>query len=58
MLTPEEAAEELRVGRDRVYQLMKTGELPSVKLGASRRIRAADLDQFVKSLPAEPVGTP
>jgi excisionase family DNA binding protein len=33
-----EAAQFLSVGRSTVYQLMDKGELPFVKLGASRRI--------------------
>lgn len=53
LLKPEEAAEQLRVGRDRVFELIRTGALPSVKIGNSRRIRATDLERYVASLPAE-----
>jgi excisionase family DNA binding protein len=53
LLKPEEAADELRIARVRVFELMKSGALPSVKIGNSRRIRAADLEKYVASLPAE-----
>ena len=51
---PAEAAESLGISRARLYQLMGSGELPSVKLGASRRVLAADLDAYVARLRAEP----
>lgn len=50
LLKPEEAAKELGVGRDRVYQLLKSGALLSVKIGNSRRIRYSDLEAYVASL--------
>jgi excisionase family DNA binding protein len=53
LLTPEETAEQLRIARVRVFELIKTGALPSVKIGNSRRIRATDLEKYVASLPAE-----
>lgn len=58
LLKPEEAAEQLRIARVRVFELIKSGALPSVKIGNSRRIRAADLEQYVASLAVEPGGTP
>ncbi len=50
LLRPEEAAEVLAVGRDRIYELIGSGLLRSVKLGRSRRIRAAELEAFVEEL--------
>jgi len=52
----------LGVSRAKVYELMASGELPSVRVGGSRRIRACDLERFVtgldsswrKALPAGP----
>ncbi len=38
LLRPEEAAELLSIGRSKVYELIGTGELVSVRIGASRRI--------------------
>ena len=51
LLTPEEAARALRVGRNKVYELIASGELPSVKLGRCRRIPVDALRQFVDDLP-------
>ena len=50
MLTVAEVAEALRMGRTRVYDLLRTGELPSVLIGSSRRVRVADLSAYVESL--------
>jgi excisionase family DNA binding protein len=50
LLTPEEAAQALRVGRSKVYDLMRSGALRSVKIGGSRRISATALAEFVTAL--------
>lgn len=38
LLTVTEAAAELRVGRGTMYELVRRGEVPSIKLGRLRRI--------------------
>lgn len=50
LLKPEEAAELLSIGRSKVYELIGTGELASVRIGASRRIPADALAEFVREL--------
>ena len=52
LLTPEDAAEVLRVGRTTVYALMKSGELRPVHIGRSCRISQAELDRYVRRLEA------
>lgn len=52
LLTPEEAAEVLRIGRTTVYALMKSGELRLVHIGRSCRISQAELDRYVRRLEA------
>jgi len=42
----------LGISRAKVYELMASGELPSVRVGGSRRIRACDLERFVTGLDA------
>jgi excisionase family DNA binding protein len=49
---PQEVARILGLGRTNVYALMARGELSSVKVGAARRIPAADVEQFVQRLRA------
>ena len=53
LLTPEEAARALRVGRSKVYELMRSGQLRSVKLGGSRRVSTKALAEFVARLEAD-----
>jgi excisionase family DNA binding protein len=56
LLTPEEAAEVLRIGRTTVYALMKAGELHAVHIGRSCRISRRELERYVRRLEApEPV---
>jgi excisionase family DNA binding protein len=50
LLRPEEAAAVLRVGRTRVFELIRSGELRSVKIGHLRRVSATALAEFVARL--------
>lgn len=54
LFTAEEAAQCLRVGRHRVFDLIREGALRSVKVGNSRRISARALADFVASLEGAP----
>lgn len=49
----EEAAEALRIGRTRVYDLIRLGKLESVKEGRSRLIPVDALHSYVTSLRKE-----
>lgn len=48
LLSPEEAAEVLGVGRAKVYDLMSEGRLASIKLGRCRRIPMASIRRLVE----------
>lgn len=50
LLTPEQAARALGLGRTTVYALMRDGELRSVRLGRSRRVPYASLVEFVERI--------
>ena len=50
VVTPEEAAQVLRVGRTKVYSLMLCGELRSIRIGRSRRIPYTALETYVERL--------
>jgi excisionase family DNA binding protein len=57
LLRPEEVAEALGIGRTAVYELMRSGELRSVKIGKSRRIPTEAVGALVARLAArEEVG--
>jgi excisionase family DNA binding protein len=57
LLTTEEAADLLGVGRTTVYALMKAGELRPVHIGRSCRLSHAELQRYVSRLEAPPPRT-
>jgi excisionase family DNA binding protein len=50
LLTVEEAARQLRIGRTRMYHLVTTGAVESVSIGRLRRVPIECLNQYVKTL--------
>lgn len=50
MLTVEEAAQQLRIGRTQMFALISAGDVNSVKIGRSRRVPRAALDAYVNQL--------
>jgi excisionase family DNA binding protein len=42
--------ERLSVGQTKVYELMSTGELRSVKVGRARRVPSDELERFMAEL--------
>jgi excisionase family DNA binding protein len=48
--TVEQVAEMLHIGRDKVYFLLRTRQLRSIKIGKSRRITSEQLAAFIASL--------
>lgn len=50
LLTVEDVADVLGISRSKVYELISSGALPSVRIGRSRRVRVSDLDVFVERL--------
>ena len=46
-VTVAEVAAQLRVSNMTVYRLIQNGELPSVRVGRSYRIREDDVDRFL-----------
>jgi excisionase family DNA binding protein len=47
--TVEQVAKMLNIGRDKVYELLRTGQLRSLKIGKLRRITEEQLAEFVAS---------
>ena len=50
LLTVEQAAERLNVGRTTVYGLLKAGAIESIPVGRLRRIPPDALDAYIASL--------
>lgn len=50
VLTMEDAAERLCIGRTMMYSLVKAGAIESVRIGRLRRVPAEALDAFVREL--------
>jgi excisionase family DNA binding protein len=50
VISPNQLAEYLGCGRSSAYQLLRSGQIPSFKLGRLRRIRRRDVDRYVAEL--------
>jgi excisionase family DNA binding protein len=50
LITPEEAASQLAIGRTKVYELIRQGKLESVRIGTCRRIPVQSLRSYVAEL--------
>lgn len=53
VLTVQQAESYLKVGRTRLYEIMKR-DLPYCQIGARRRILESDLQEYVMSLRVQP----
>lgn len=47
LLTIPEVAHRLGLGRSFTYQLVMSGEIPSIKLGRARRVPVTALEEFI-----------
>ncbi len=47
LLRPEDAARELGIGRSKTYELLRRGEIPSIRIGRSVRVPAAQLREWI-----------
>ena len=56
LLSVEEAAALLHIGRTRMYELIAAGDVTSVKLGGKRLVPRDELEKFVRQLAAEQGG--
>ena len=50
LLTITEASQVLAISRSKLYELLNSGNLPSVHIGRSRRIRMKDIEEFVNDV--------
>jgi excisionase family DNA binding protein len=56
LLSVEEGAAQLRIGRSRMFDLIRRGEVLSVKVGGSRRIPYDSLRAYVDRLAGQASG--
>lgn len=54
LLTAAEVADQLRVSTMTIYRLIRSGELPAVRVGRNYRVRASDLDAYLESQVVDP----
>ena len=48
LLKSEEVAGTLQISRSMAYALMKRGDIPTVRIGTSVRVRPEDLEKYIK----------
>src|ERR687890_671194 len=56
LLSIPEVCQELGMGKSWVYRRLKSGEIPSVKLGHNIKVKRQDLNQYIESHYYEPSG--
>lgn len=54
LLKVEETARLLNIGRTRVYDLLRTGQLSSVKIFGARRVPLTSIHLYIETLLQEP----
>ena len=48
LLSPSEVCQKLEADRASVYRRLRSGEIPSLKLGSALKVRRADLEEYMK----------
>jgi excisionase family DNA binding protein len=56
LLSPTEVGRELGMGKSWVYQRIRSGQLPSIKLGHNIKIRRAELEEYLEKHHSRPSG--
>lgn len=54
LLTAAEVADQLRVSTMTIYRLIRSGELPAVRVGRNYRVRSSDLDHYLDAQVVDP----
>ena len=58
LLTTVEAQNILSIGRARLFKLIASGEIESVRIGSSRRIPVSAVEKFIEKLIADSAAGP
>ena len=51
VLSIKEVCEELGMGKSWVYHRLRSGEIPSIKLGGAVKVKRTDLNEFIEKQP-------
>ena len=54
LLTAAEVADQLRVSTMTIYRLIRSGELPAVRVGRNYRVRANELEAYLQGQVVDP----
>jgi excisionase family DNA binding protein len=54
LLSIEEVCKALGMGKSWTYRKIKSGEIPSIKLGRSIKVKRQDLDQYLEGMRYQP----
>lgn len=49
LLTPIEVQQLLHISKSTLYRLIRSGQLPSVRVGSAYRIRMSELEEYLAS---------
>ncbi len=58
LLTAAEVADQLRVSTMTIYRLIRSGELPAVRVGRHYRVRSNDLEAWLSEQVVDPSSIP
>ena len=56
LLSISEVCRELGMGKSWVYGRLKSGEIPSIKLGHNTKVKRSDLEQYIQRQPYQAPG--
>ena len=56
LLSISEVCRELGMGKSWVYGRLKSGEIPSIKLGHNTKVKRSDLEQYIQRQPYQTPG--
>ena len=56
LLSISEVCQELGMGKSWVYRRLKSGEIPSIKLGHNIKVKRSDLEQYIQRQPYQTPG--
>lgn len=48
LLKGNDVAQRLNISRSKAYQLMRRGDIPTVRIDGSVRVRESDLDEYIQ----------